>query len=724
MALPETPATRRTLDDLAANLAEWGSQVDVWTAELQTRTALLDSAHHQLVEARQLWEGTLRRAGAEAADSAVMAQAAEVLGQIVIQDSAVGHQLQELVPLEVSLTKAALAANAGHAAVDEAKAHYRRQLLRLDDGPVWRLRADSLAPLGEVVSEHVGLSLGALAEPLMIERGWGGRFLLFISLVTGLFLTLLALRRKSGWPDAAEAGQIARDERWLLQHPAASVWLMALLGLAAVFPRAPSATYDLILLAAAIPLWRVTPTLLPPELRRAGRWAILLFAADRLSAVLLHSTAWHRLAILLVGMLALGLGTTALRRLATMDVTRGAVLPRWGLRGARLGIGVAGAALLANLVGNVTLALVLTTGVAELPFLGILLYAGANVLDGVVALGFRAIRHDFRFVEEHGPAIARRVTQVVHVGAAIAWIGLALSFFSLWEPTRSLVVSFLGASWSLGATQFSLASVGLFFLTVGAGVVLGRWLAILLEVDLLDRLDLPRGVPATIASIVRYALTAIAFFLGLAAAGVAVSQLAIIGGALSVGVGFGLQTIVNNFVSGLILVFERPLAIGDSVEIGGLAGQVRSIGIRASIIRTAQGADVIVANGRLLSDDVVNWTRNDRLRRLEIPVGVAYGTKPKAVMALLNGVAAADDRVLATPAPLCVFDRLGESSLDFVLRFWTKAEDHGVVRSDVQAEVYEALDRAGIEIPFPQRDIHLHPPPGVAAPGTTPAAVG
>ena len=248
--------------------------------------------------------------------------------------------------------------------------------------------------------------------------------------------------------------------------------------------------------------------------------------------------------------------------------------------------------------------------------------------------------------------------------------------------------------------------------------MVGRWVGIVLEADVLDRLDLPRGVPVTIASMVRYTLTAIAFFLALAAVGVDVSQIAIIGGALSVGIGFGLQTIVHNFISGLILAFERPLAVGDTIQLGELEGEVRSIGIRASIIRTFQGADVIVPNGQLISTEVINWTRSDRTRRLEVPVGVAYGTDPGTVIGLLAGVAAGHPRVRPHPEPLCLFQGFGESSLEFLLRFWTEAEDFPVVRSEVRVAVHDALKAAGIEIPFPQRDVHVRTLPARATTGT------
>jgi small-conductance mechanosensitive channel len=295
----------------------------------------------------------------------------------------------------------------------------------------------------------------------------------------------------------------------------------------------------------------------------------------------------------------------------------------------------------------------------------------------------------------------------VRIAAVGGWIFIALGAFSAWDPVRDFVLGMLGERFTIGRATLSLGVVLLFFGTVWLGALIGRWVALVLEQDVLDRLDLPRGVPVTIASIVRYALTAIGFFVALAAVGVDVSQLAIIGGALSVGVGFGLQTIVNNFISGLILAFERPLAIGDVVQLGALEGEVRSIGIRASVIRTFQGADVVVPNGQLLDRELINWTRSDWVRRLDVPVGVAYGSDVRAVVELLPRIAAAHAGVCRQPAPLCLFQAFGDSSLDFVLRFWTEAPDFPVVLSDVRVAVHDALAAAGIEIPFPQRDLHL-----------------
>jgi small-conductance mechanosensitive channel len=228
-----------------------------------------------------------------------------------------------------------------------------------------------------------------------------------------------------------------------------------------------------------------------------------------------------------------------------------------------------------------------------------------------------------------------------------------------------------------------------------------------IELDVMGRMDLRRGVAVTVGSLLRYALIAVAFLVAMAAIGIDLSNLAILGGALGVGIGFGLQNIVNNFISGLLLAFERPIGIGDTVQVGPHTGDVKEIGIRASVIRTFDGAEVIVPNLELITKDVVNWTRTGTRRRIEIPVGAAYGTDPERVIKLLLEVAEQHPDVRANPAPVALFTGFGDSALTFVLRAWTDSLDWPKVRSDLTVGTNTALRDACIEVPFPQRDLHL-----------------
>jgi small-conductance mechanosensitive channel len=175
-----------------------------------------------------------------------------------------------------------------------------------------------------------------------------------------------------------------------------------------------------------------------------------------------------------------------------------------------------------------------------------------------------------------------------------------------------------------------------------------------------------------------------------------------------VGLGFGLQDVVNNFVCGLILLFERPVHVGDIVEVGSLQGEVRKIGIRASTVRTYQGADIIVPNSQFITANVTNWTLSDQLRRIDLPVGVNYASAPKRVIEVLESVACANPGVLKNPPPQCLFVGYGESSINFELRAWTdQFNNWRVIRSELASAVYDAVYAAGMSFPFPQREVRV-----------------
>jgi len=209
---------------------------------------------------------------------------------------------------------------------------------------------------------------------------------------------------------------------------------------------------------------------------------------------------------------------------------------------------------------------------------------------------------------------------------------------------------------------------------------------------------------------VRYSIITIGVLLAVTAAGIPVDNLTVLFGAFGVGIGFGLQNIFNNIVSGFILLFERPIQIGDTIEVGQLklTGTVKSIGVRSSNVRTFDGAEVIVPNGQLISNEVVNWTLSDRRRRIEIIAGVAYGSDTYKVKKLLLKVLDQHPDVISDPEPIVLFVALGDSSLDFRMLFWTAESSNWInIRSEVMFSIYDVLNKEGITIPFPQMDLHL-----------------
>jgi small-conductance mechanosensitive channel len=235
--------------------------------------------------------------------------------------------------------------------------------------------------------------------------------------------------------------------------------------------------------------------------------------------------------------------------------------------------------------------------------------------------------------------------------------------------------------------------------------------------SVLNRRQMDAGARLSIVRLIHYALILVGFLIALSALGFELKNVTIIGGALGVGIGFGMQAIVNNFVSGLILLFERPIKVGDMIQLSdGQQGQVLNVGLRATTIQTLDRAEVVVPNGDLISSQVINWTLGDRSMRLIIPVGVAYGSDVETVMRVLMAVAMDEPKVLKDPQPRVLFLNFGESSLDFELRVRiADFDDRFTTRSALIREIDRRFRAEGVEIPFPQRDLHLRSVAGKAA---------
>lgn len=242
------------------------------------------------------------------------------------------------------------------------------------------------------------------------------------------------------------------------------------------------------------------------------------------------------------------------------------------------------------------------------------------------------------------------------------------------------------------------------------GYVLARLLVQWLGRRFFPRLGFDAGASNAFAALSFYGFLAIVFLLALRAVNIPLTAFAVAGGALALGIGFGSQAIVSNFISGLLLLAERPIRMGDLIEIGGVVGSVESIGLRSTRIRTPDNFHIIVPNASFLESNVINWTHEDPLIRIRVAVGVAYGSPTREVERLLIQAAGEHERTLRTPAPAVYFEDFGDSALSFELRFWIRYDsrtDRSLIRSDLRFRIDQLFTENGIVIAFPQLDVHF-----------------
>jgi len=273
----------------------------------------------------------------------------------------------------------------------------------------------------------------------------------------------------------------------------------------------------------------------------------------------------------------------------------------------------------ANLVGSVKLAWLLCSSTLLSAFFAVILWTGVLVAEALLRVLFETpAARSLHLIEAYSEPIRRRLGWAIRLAAFAWWLWAVTDLFLVRDGVASAVRALLFTEGTVGQITLSLGGVLAFALTLWVSVKLARWTEIVLEEGVLRRVRLPRGAAGTISTMARYGVLTLGFLAAASAAGFQVSQLAFMFGALGVGIGFGLQDLVKNFVSGLILAFERPVRVGDAIQAAGLGGKVRKIGIRSSTVRTWDGAEVVVPNGRLIAGELVNWTLSDRRRRIEL----------------------------------------------------------------------------------------------------------
>ncbi len=315
-----------------------------------------------------------------------------------------------------------------------------------------------------------------------------------------------------------------------------------------------------------------------------------------------------------------------------------------------------------------------------------------------------------RSIAKHRLLISHAIDKWTGVLFSFFWISSVVVHLGVREEVRTAFLDVLRSGIKTEGVQITVQGVLLALLFLYVGYKFSQLVRFILAEDVYDRRQVSTALRSTIDTGIHYLLMGLCLLAALASLGVGFGNIALIAGALSVGIGFGLQNIVNNFVSGIILLVERPIKVGDLILIGSTLGNVTRIGIRSSTIRTLDEAEIIIPNGTLVTESVINWTLSSARARISVFVGVAYGSDVPKVMELLKDTLQELPFVLDYPAVSVLFKEFGDSSLNFEARGWVRnVQKRPKYESEMMVAVSSALKENGIEIPFPQRDVHIIP---------------
>jgi small-conductance mechanosensitive channel len=701
-----------TLETLQNEQQLWQAaqlQATGWLNALTLEATKLQDSLNRLTELQKLWSTTRASAQTAKAPGPILQQMDATLTAIIDAQAPLQAQRANILNLQSRVAEEATRCGTALQRIADFQQKAVAGILSRDAPPIWTidLWSDAVAAL----PEHAGKIAGAYwtdVDKYLRDPRQGGALhpaiFIFLALVFSAARRKIAVWEKSG-ADASSA--ILVFER---PYAAALATTLVLVTAPLLF-QLPTTVRQLLTIVSLVPMLCLARPMIGASVAFVLYACGFLFAVDTLRQVFGGIQVIGQ-AILVAETLAAIIVLYSMRRhyreiIAARAESSGLIVLKLGRF---LLIIVLLVGLLAAVAGYTRLARLLTPGIFVGGVLALIFFASLRVSAGLIALALRVWPlFSLQMVAHHRELLERRVYRVLIWAAVMGWLVRYLSYLGLLDPAWSLAEALLATKLERGSIAISLGNVLEFVLTVWLAYLLSRFLRFVLQEDVYPRIDLGPGLSYAASSLLNYIILALGFVAALGVLGVDFSKVSLLAGAFSVGIGFGLQSVVNNFVSGLILLFERPIHIGDTVEVGSLQGTVRRIGIRASVIHMYTGADIIVPNSQLVTEKVTNWTLSDRLRRVDLPVGVNYGADPKKVIELLEQVARAHPDVLREPAPRALFTGYGDSSINFELRVWPSQFNQAVqVRSDLATAVFDAVNAAdGMSFPFPQREVRL-----------------
>ena len=674
-----------------------------------------------LAKRRAVWQATGQTAGLA---PALLERVDELIAMIDDAEKQAAVPLSKLLDLGREGSALATEVQQGIAALSAKIDDQDRRLVSMDTPPLWLALGDTEA----IDPVSIGLS-----RSLEIERefasGYDAANVRWLpALAAGALLLLPAmvwLRYRARLLVAA--GQATEPSMRALSRPWAAWLLLVLIGTVVYDIQGPIFRQQAVMLLAWIPVLVLVQRRV---LARVGPWAYfsaVFYLLNTMASLLLGDQLLYRgvlLVLNLLMLLTLAWRMLRARRGATDEADEADTAPVQALTF----LGWVACVVLfvsagSNILGNISLATMLTGALLDSSYAALALYAGSTVL---VALFQVLIPRSTlaRIAGRHSGSLIPLAARLGRTLMVLAWLIYALQSFRVYRPLSALLVTVLTHEFQLGLLSVSLGNIAAFAAAIWAAFWLARTIRLLLAEDLLPALALPRGVGDSISTLTYYSIIFLGLLAALAMAGFQVGQLAIVFGALGVGIGFGLQDVVKNFVAGLILMFERPIRLGDVVDVAGMSGKVRDIGMRATIITTFDGAEVVVPNGMLLADKLVNWTLNSSSRRIHVDISTGYGVSPQQTIELLEGIARGIDGIALSPAPEAILTGLTPGALQFSVRAWTAPHAYWVgVRSELAVRIRDGLSEAGIEVPLPQREMHVRSVPGAALPAAVPGTV-
>ncbi|HUT55587.1 MAG TPA: mechanosensitive ion channel domain-containing protein [bacterium] len=700
------------LDQLDQWVAEWQrnlDDIDKQSKDLGTRISAIQDARAGLLATRLKWQKTLESYQAAGYTGAPLDRVRAVLAALDKGRAGLDSNISPLLKAQEILSR--------ERTVVQAHLDFMNQTRLAIAGSRWQKESPS------IFESRFYNQLAQVSGAALLGK-WGGyvgearEYFITVSvrifieaavlLAAWLWLRIMLIKMRRKLEDTPETGPELLPP---FEHPFSIALLLISLPLPLLHPNAPLLAKDLFTLMLVFPVLILLTHLISEQ--RLRRFIVGMGGVSVIGLTQGVVTGFAPLdRVVFMGQAAFGIGVVLVSltpyRLIGRD-NGNSKLKRW-LRAAELLLLVLlGLVLLGQALGYNRASLYLGQGTFRTVYITLFIAATYRLFRSLfVIVIFTRRLAALKSLKDHSAKIIGAWERLISLLSLAVWVYMLALIWGLDRPLLAYALKAWGLGFTLGPNRLTLGMAVGSALAIYLSIKASRLLTFFLDTEVYPRSAMEPGFKEAINQGLRYSLVFIGFVAALSILGVKLSSLALVAGALGVGIGFGLQNIVNNFLSGLIMLVERPIKIGDVLEIEGVWGTVKHIGIRATLIETWDQSELIVPNGDLLWSKLTNWTHTTGLNRVVITVGVSYGSDPETVLTILEQTARAHPEVLTFPKPAALFTGYGESSLDFELRAYLPSIDLRLrVASEIRVAIFKAFKEAGIEIPFPQRDVWI-----------------
>jgi len=527
--------------------------------------------------------------------------------------------------------------------------------------------------------------------------------IIFLALCSYIYLNALrAIYVEKGLLTKEMNGQLA------IRYPALSAVLIVLSLFQFLLLSPPFTLSFIIWIMSCLCLTIVFKNFITPYWMKVWLLMVLFFVFASAGNLLLQASRperWYMLTLSLIGAIA---GIVILRQKRNVELRE-----KWIAYSILFMVCVEALSIILNIYGRFNLAKTLFLVGFQNVIIAILFLWVVRLINEGLLLAFEVYTvQDRKLFYVNFGKVGGKAPSLLYALLVLGWVLLLGHNFPLFEFLSKPVTEFMSAKRTLGNYSFSINGILLFFIVMTISVILSKIVSFFTSDDHLisskGTNENSRGLGSWVL-LLRISILSIGLFLAVAAAGIPMERITIIIGALGVGIGFGLQTLVNNLVSGLIIAFEKPVNVGDIVDIDGQGGTMKSIGFRSSVISTWDGGDLVMPNGDLLNSHLMNWTLSGNRKRLSMEIGIAYDTDLQKCREIIYQILEDEDRVLKNPKPAVNFELFGDNAIALKIQLWTRhLKDNNPTRNDLIIAIKDAFDQNGIKIPFSQHEVYLH----------------